>query len=197
LFYKLLVRTRLYCFVGYRKLSAIGRLMPLPAISAISTTTIAIIAVIISIEQMEANNTTSAKGIYKEYLSLAFANPKYSAASFPIWAPRYLNFEYGSDKREAYEFFVSFLLNSADEILSTPEKDHWKATLVVQFSYHALYLNSGDFVPGSYLCETRDLVAQGIEEYAKRQRNFNLLMNAVKLNHSVKCTDKEWRDEGN
>lgn len=189
------MRVRIYSFVAKRNPSPLKQIFSLTRLSTLATVIIAAFAVKVSIEQMVVSNTTSAKGVYKEYLTLALANPKYAGASNPLWAPRYLRFKYGSDEREAYEFFVSLLLNSVDEILSTPEKNYWKETLVIQLSYHALYLNAREFVPDSYLCETRELVVQGIEKYVEKQRGYSLLMNPIKLNDRIQCTDEEWRRE--
>lgn len=189
------MRARIYSFLVQKKLSPIKKLFSLAVWSTLSTVTLAAFAVKVSIDQLDANNTTSAKGVYKDYLSLALANPECAGASYPLYAPRYSHFKYGSNQREAYEFFVSLLLHSVDEILSTPEKKHWRKTLIMQLSYHALYLNTREFGSESYLCETRDLVVLGIEAYAESQYEYSSAMNPIRLDKKIRCTEQEWRKE--
>jgi hypothetical protein len=178
-----------------QKLRVFKGLFSLALWSTLSTVTIAAFAVKVSIDQLDANNTTSAKGVYKDYLSLALANPKYAGASNPLPDPRYNHFKAGSDEREAYEFFVSLLLNSVDEIMSTSEKKHWRETLILQLSYHALYLSTGDFGPESYLCETRDLIALGIELYSERQHAYSSALKPVTLDKTMLCSKNERKAE--
>ena len=190
------MRARIYSFLLRKKLPPFSKFFSLAVLSTLSTVIIAAFAVKVSIDQLSANNTSSAKAVYKDYLNLALAHPEYAGASNPLSNPRYNHFEYDSDKREAYEFFVSLLLHSVDEILGTPEKEYWKDTLAMQLSYHALYLNTLEFVPESYLCETRELAAQGVQAYASRQSNYKSgEITPITLNENIRCTDEERNEE--
>lgn len=185
------ILAKIYGLRARRKLSPVKKIFSLTVWSSLSTVIIAAFAVKVSIDQLDANNTTSAKGVYKDYLSLALANPEYSGASYPLYAPRYNYFKYGSNQREAYEFFVSLMLHSVDEIMNTPEKKRWEKTLTLQLSYHALYLNTREFEPESYSCNTRDLISLGIQKYADSQRDYSSAMNPIKLDEKVRCTVRE------
>lgn len=160
-------------------------------LSSLATIGIALFAVKISVNQLDAGNTTSAKSIYKDYLNLALAHPRYASASYPLWSPRYSKFRYGSEESEAYEFFVSLLLLSTEEILSIPGKDGWLATLETQLSYHALYLNSDEFNPRMYSCEVRDLIVAGIALYSEQQYKYGQLLDKIQPSATIPCTSSE------
>ncbi len=89
--------------------------------------------------QISAARVISAKETYRGYLDKAldypaFANP--SIAAEPL----------SEEEFERYEWFVSYLLNSCDEILiSMPRDEGWSAACADQISYHRDYLTSDGF----------------------------------------------------
>jgi len=122
----------------------------LNAVAASVTAGVAFVALCVAIWQVSVTKRearlTLAKSLYKDYLALAMQNPCFSSPSYPKSAPRLKEFSTDRDKYEQYEFFVSYLLFAAEEILdlvgtSSPE---WHATLASQLRYHALYLQSAD-----------------------------------------------------
>ncbi|WP_238787779.1 MULTISPECIES: hypothetical protein [Vibrio] len=87
-----------------------------------------------------------AKNQYMSYLKLAFDNPKYSLASYPEGSPRYYEFYRIRDEYIRYEFYVSNLIFSVEQILELADwNQSWEDTVVDQLKYHAIYLDSYDF----------------------------------------------------
>ncbi|MBR7539966.1 hypothetical protein KC221_27670, partial [Mycobacterium tuberculosis] len=62
-------------------------------IAATVTAMVAIAASFVAYIQLQESKITAAKGIYKEYLNLSFANPEFSAASYPVSNPGYRKFK--------------------------------------------------------------------------------------------------------
>ncbi|HHQ4708859.1 TPA: hypothetical protein ACSP0D_002958 [Aeromonas veronii] len=142
----------------------------LSAYSALATAIIALLALTIAYIQMCVNKKEArfavAKGIYKDYLTLAFDNPEFSSASYPLNAPRLQTFSFDDDKYERYEFFVSYLLFAAEEILVlTKNSQAWRATLSDQLRYHALYLDTQDFPEHHYSSDLLTLREEAITAY--------------------------------
>jgi hypothetical protein len=126
------------------------RVNELGAYSALATVVVATVALVVAYIQVRVNKREArlavAKGIYKDYLILAFGNPEFSSASYPMNAPKFKTFSKDNDKYERYEFFVSYLLFAAEEVLDLTKNDPiWRTTLCDQLRYHALYLDSLDF----------------------------------------------------
>lgn len=127
----------------------------LSAYSTFATAVTAIVAVVVAFMQILISKKESrlgiAKGIYKDYLMYAFANPQFSSASYPLDEPRFDTFRKNSDEYEKYEFFVSYLLFAAEEVLELTKNNYgWRATLCDQLKYHALYLDSLDLPEHHY-----------------------------------------------
>lgn len=146
----------------------------LSAYATFAAAIIAVIALVVAFIQVRVSKRESrlsvAKSIYKDYLALAFANPKFSSASYPLEAPRMMIFESNPDDYEMYEYFVSHLLFSAEEVLHlTKNSVSWRATLRDQLRYHALYLESMDFPENHYSKELLTLREEAIAMYKNEQ----------------------------
>lgn len=169
-----------------RKLFTLTSKLRLESFSNLSTVVMAFVAAgaaCIAYVQLEQSKEVSAKGVYKDFLSMAFANPDFSAASYPLRNPRFnkvlLDGDLNSDVEqceepktcklyEQYENYVSFLLYSAEEILelvSLKEKEGWCFTLRDQFKYHALYFSKKDWGREKYDERVGKLVDSGVEIY--------------------------------
>jgi hypothetical protein len=150
----------------------------LASLSSIVTLVIAVIALYVAMGQLNSSDSSSAKGIYKEYLALAFANPKFSAASYPLGDPAIYKFEVGGEEFERYEYFVSFLLFSANEILSLDldDENKWIDTLKTQMRYHALYLSSKFFDASSYSDATKELIVSSLKSYGACQADYSVVL---------------------
>lgn len=186
-------QAKVYYFIAIHKLKKLTRNTSsfLMLVSSISTAIIAAFAITVASDQLYSSNSDAAKEIYKEYITKALENPHYASASFPLWDPRYRHFKYGSAKREGYEYFVTLLLFSADEILDLEEGKHWKNTLKTQFSYHALYLSKAEFNPSSYSCRTRKLVVDSVKQYNKAQWDYSSALSPITFfSEAILCKKK-------
>lgn len=140
------------------------------AVSSFLTMLIAALAVTVAYNQLGDSKLASAKAIYKDYLSLAFQNPTFSAASFPIESPRFRKFELDSDEYEKYENYVAFLLFSSEEILQlVGDNEEWRSTLRDQFMYHSLYLDSGAININNYSQILDDIIVEAKNCYEVRR----------------------------
>jgi len=70
------------------------------AASSLLTMLIAALAAVVAYNQLGESKLVSAKAIYKDYISLAFQNPTFSAASYPVESPRFRSFELDADEYE-------------------------------------------------------------------------------------------------
>jgi len=100
--------------------------------------------------QREATKTqreATAKDIYRDYLELAFKNPKFA------YPPKFIGQAEGDWKQEGewntdekYRWFVSFMLNSCDEIAqSNAREKFWRDTIFEDLKRHKEYLKSPQF----------------------------------------------------
>jgi hypothetical protein len=111
-------------------------------IADIATVALAVIAVvtafIIAWAAINARNSQregTAKDIYRDYLKLAFQNPKFADPEADL-----------SENKE-YRWFVAFMLNSCDEIARIKSRDkNWRKTIRLDLRMHAEYLKSPQFV---------------------------------------------------
>lgn len=138
----------------------------LGVVSTIATMWITVMAAGVAYNQLTESRSASAKGVYKEYISMAFQNPELSAASYPHEKPGFYLIKSNPITYEKYENFVAFLLYSAEEILALDGLgEGWCFTLRDQFKYHAIYLD-GDRVNGlQYSSILFELIKDGVEIY--------------------------------
>ena len=98
-------------------------------------------------ETRDSQREATAKGIYGDYLKLAFDNPKYSNPT------KFLNVANGGWKDqgewmqdERYRWFVAIMLNSCDEISSSnPGDTIWQKAILEDLKLHEDYLKSSGF----------------------------------------------------
>lgn len=102
------------------------------AISAILTVLLALGALIGVKMQIDAadriQRAQSARDIYREFLNLSVANPKFSD-------PAYCTIRKGGDYG-AYESYVNYLLYTSEQLLSVDEE--WKEVLKADLAPHTL-----------------------------------------------------------
>ncbi|PSV55693.1 hypothetical protein [Photobacterium sp. GB-3] len=139
-------------------------------IASISSAVIAFLAMIIAFFAYRSTRReaklTLAKSLYKDYLNLAFENPKLSLASYPVENPRYYSFEKEDVKLEEYEYYVAQLVLASEEILDLTSNDlYWRNTLRDQLKQHALYLDSERFPENHSNRKFGSLVIDAIEAY--------------------------------
>jgi hypothetical protein len=147
------------------------------AYAAVATLVIAIFALFVAGRQLIIGKSEARRGfaysIYKDYLALAFANPKFSSASYPIENPRMKAFSNDRDEYERYEYYVSYLLFAAEEVLNLSKNSaSWRETLRDQLRYHALYLDSLDLPEMHYSNELLELREDAINAYKNQISDF-------------------------
>ena len=134
-----------------------------------ATVAIAVIAAITAfvtawaaINARNAQREATAKDIYRDYLKLAFQNPKFANPTSGS--------ENGDDlnKNEEYRWFVAFMMNSCDEIARTKSKDKsWRKTLRHDLRVHGDYLKSPQFVEdggwGLYSRELKSIFDEALD----------------------------------
>ncbi|HEN8713482.1 TPA: hypothetical protein U8203_003887 [Pseudomonas putida] len=165
-------------------------------ITSAVTATVAVAAALIAYGQLDESKTSAVKGIYKEYLNKSIEHPEFLAASYPVISPVYDNFkevgELGARVSfEQYEYYVSFLLLSAEEmidLISLEDQDGWRASLVSQFKYHALYLASDEWGCKQYDARIYILIEDGVRNYIKDVQD-----EAGRLNQEIEVR-KELKD---
>ncbi len=110
-------------------------------ISQMVTTLIAIGAVGLAYWQVtaarRAQREATAKDLYRDYLRLAFENPKLAVPD-----PE----DEKLIQQEKYRWFASILLNACDEILYCIDDDVWRSVIITELGYHTSYLQSKFFI---------------------------------------------------
>lgn len=163
------------------------------AISTFGTMLVAGVAAGFAYNQLNESKLSSAKGLYKDYILLAFQNPDFSAASYPLGSPRFDTIELDSEKYEKYENFVAFLLFSAEEILELGVSgEGWCRTLRDQFKYHALYLGGASINTQQYSSVLSKLINEGIELYHIERKEDSVGVDAADIKRRSALT-KECR----
>jgi hypothetical protein len=110
-------------------------------VATLITAIVAIVAVLIAVIQIQAARRTqqedTAQQAYKEYLKLAFEHGGLA------------NGQPTDTDRVRYEWFVSYLLYSAEQIFDVFSEDEaWRSSLRDQLCYHRNYLGSRAFQSG-------------------------------------------------
>lgn len=108
-------------------------------ISQITAATVAILALAgaaYQVSEIRANSReTNARQIFRNYLELAFNNPKYSKPNYDALKKA------GGDEYERYSWFVTNLLYACEEIgASFPKDEAWRSSCKDSLSSHARYL---------------------------------------------------------
>lgn len=109
---------------------------------------------------------------YREYLRLCFDHPDFSSfnmfrAKHPD-SERFLGTNVLDEQSERYQWFLSILLNTVEEIvLNVSSKNEWRTALVTQLSYHGGALEViWPALKGHYDQRLNNLVADGIAKAA-------------------------------
>jgi len=122
----------------------------LGGLATVVTAVIAFCALIFAYKQIQetrdSQREATAKDVYRDYLKLAFENPKLSNPD------KFTNVEGGWKYKdewmqdEQYRWFVAFMLNSCDEILSSnPGDETWRRAILEDLKFHKGYLRSTEF----------------------------------------------------
>jgi hypothetical protein len=100
-----------------------------------------VFALIQILEARSSQREATAKDIYRDYLKLAFDNPEFANPAEGGWKDKG---EWIKD--EKYRWFVTFMLNSCDEISrSKPRDKTWRKVIQTEFDLHKDYLKSREF----------------------------------------------------
>lgn len=148
----------------------------LSAYATMATAIVAVIALFIAIIQILVGKHEArlgvAKSIYKDYLAIAMQNPRFSSASYPINSPMIHEISKDHEEYERYEFYVSYLLFAAEEILNlTRNSSEWRSALQAQLRYHALYLQSKDIQESHWSKKILSLREKAIADYISEKND--------------------------
>jgi hypothetical protein len=127
---------------------------------------VALFGVLVAWSQLTLNRTnqreTTAKTTYREFLKLAVQYPDLSGGN-------YESVRQGGNL-ERYEWFVSYFLCAAEEMLELAPPAAWKRNLEMIAKDHSAYFknhrNFRDNELGSYSAETQALIERAIESGA-------------------------------
>ena len=115
---------------------------------AIGTLVVAICALRFARKQISTARHTqreaTAKDIYRDYLKLALDNPRLANPTEFVGGEGWKHA--GEWKRdERYRWFVAFMMNSCDEIVSSRLGENWHNTVLMDLKMHKDYLASPEF----------------------------------------------------
>jgi hypothetical protein len=110
----------------------------------------------------------TAKDVYRDYLRLAFENPKLAnphAQNLKGDVQKQDEQRQGQQYSEEYRWFVAFMMNSCDEIARSRRGDEgWRNTILEDLKMHAEYLKSREFAEDGgwrlYSPELKDIYDQ-------------------------------------
>jgi hypothetical protein len=119
----------------------------------------AVVAVVALKLSWDAQAQATAKGIYRDYLKLAFENP--------VLANPSLEHKGDLKRDERYRWFVAFMLNACDEIaLSIRRNPAWRKVICEDLKFHRDYLLSPEFREDGgwtlYSCELKDIGEEAV-----------------------------------
>lgn len=120
-------------------------------------------------KQLHESRDSSAREIYKEYISLSIEHPEFSAQSCYGGKSGLQKIKRNKQEYEKYENYVAFLLFSAEQIEGlTSYNRTWERVLLSQITYHAVYLQSPDFqesMMSFYSDDLQDLIVRAISDF--------------------------------
>lgn len=103
---------------------------------------ISFIALWNSYSQYNATKLDTVESIYKDYLELCIDNEKLSGLANVNSQQDFDNYFKDPLELNKYEYFVSYMLYTSEEILKEAKGDvKWRNTIKTQVSYHFFYLN--------------------------------------------------------
>jgi len=114
-------------------------------------------------ENRRAERRGNANELWREYLRLAFENPKLSDPTLHLADFNYeaLTIDGSPEMFQKYELFVDTILNASEEILEVSPTREWDAAVRLQLKLHRSYLLSPHFLNSGYL-----------EQYTPKFRTF-------------------------
>jgi hypothetical protein len=114
-------------------------------------------------ESRRAERRGNANELWREYLRLAFENPKLSDPTLHLADFDYeaLTIDGSPEMFQKYELFVDTILNASEEILEVLPSREWDAAVRIQLKLHRVYLLSPHFLNSGYL-----------EQYTPKFRSF-------------------------
>jgi hypothetical protein len=127
----------------------------------------AIAALIYAHRQISENRRAERRGnaneLWREYLRLAFENPKLSDPTLHLADFDYaaLTVDGSKEMFQKYELFVDTILNASEEILEVQPSKEWDTAVRIQLKLHRAYLLSPHFLNSGYL-----------EQYTPKFRSF-------------------------
>ncbi|MGG4774916.1 hypothetical protein ACLO87_09830 [Paenalcaligenes sp. Me52] len=104
---------------------------------------IALITVLVAYSAYKRTIESEAKSMYKQYLNLAIENPKFARPS--TFDEEKYPHGLTDEEKISYEFFVSQLLYTSEEILNTSQLPEWNSTIESQIQYHLPYIIKNEF----------------------------------------------------
>jgi hypothetical protein len=104
-------------------------------------------------ENRRAERRGNANELWREYLRLAFENPKLSDPTLHLADFNYeaLTIDGSPEMFQKYELFVDTILNASEEILEVSPTREWDAAVRLQLKLHRGYLMSPHFLNSGYL----------------------------------------------
>ena len=104
-------------------------------------------------ENRRAERRGNANELWREYLRLAFDNPKLSDPTLRLADFNYeaLTIDGSPEMFQKYELFVDTILNASEEILEVSPTKEWDAAVRLQLKLHCCYLLSPHFLNSGYL----------------------------------------------
>jgi len=106
-------------------------------------------------ENRRAERRGNANELWREYLRLAFENPKLSDPTLHLADFNYeaLTIDGSPEMFQKYELFVDTILNASEEILEVSPTREWDAAVRIQLGLHRGYLLSPHFLNSGYLAQ--------------------------------------------
>jgi hypothetical protein len=142
----------------------------LSAAATVLAVVVAVAGARIALQQIGASREAAALSAWNDYLRLCFENPAYACADQARKVvPNGLK---GLEKNpsveaEKYQWFISIVLNSCEQVLlSMPNVEEWRSTLVDQVHYHAEAIQQlwhGGWAEG-YSPKMKDIVLDGLRK---------------------------------
>lgn len=104
-------------------------------------------------ENRRAERRSNANELWREYLRLAFENPKLSDPTLHLADFNYeaLTIDSSPEMFQKYELFVDTILNASEEILEVSPTREWDTAVRIQLKLHRSYLRSPHFLNSGYL----------------------------------------------
>ena len=125
-------------------------------------------------ENRRAERRGNANELWREYLRLAFDNPKLSDPTLRLADFNYeaLTIDGSPEMFQKYELFVDTILNASEEILEVSPTREWDAAVRIQLKQHRDYLLSPHFLNSGYLKQYtpkfRAFLHEALSEKSKR-----------------------------